>query len=278
MKLVAIDLDGTLLSEDCMISEENTKAVKEAQQQGHIITIATGRSIYDTKQILAKVGIDCPVIAANGAIVVNRRDVLRSLAIPTEIVLELQTLLENNNFYFEIYTNKGIFILEEGRVLLHEEIENTITEQIEAEIEIQYQQFGLHSIKDFHQLNVTKLEVYKLFVLTFNADKLKNLHGKLARRVDISLTTSGTAKLEVGHPQTSKGNALQFLAEYLKIPLNETFAIGDNLNDLSMFKVAGTSIAMGNAEEVLKFQSTYVTTHHNENGVAEALRRYVING
>lgn len=278
MKLVAIDLDGTLLSEACTISEENTKAVKEAQQQGHIIIVATGRSIHDAKQTLKNVGIVCPVIAANGAIVDNREDILRTLAIPTEIVLELQTLLENNDFYYEIYTNEGIFILEEGRVLLHQEIGNNITEKIEAEIEIQYQQYGLNTVKDFHQLNFSKLEVYKLFVLTFDADKLKNLHGKLAGRVDISLTTSGTAKLEVGHPQTSKGNALQFLATYLKIPLNETFAIGDNLNDLSMFKVAGTSIAMENAEEVLKFQSTYVTTHHNENGVAEALRRYVING
>lgn len=150
-------------------------------------------------------------------------------------------------------------------------------EQITTEIEIQYNQYGLQYFTDFQNIEFTELEVYKLFVLTFDMNKMVNLQGKLMGREDISLTNSGKAKLEIGHPETSKGNALLFFADYLGISIKETVTIGDNLNDLSMFEIAGTSIAMENAEEAVKKQSTYITTHHDENGVAEALRKYVLS-
>lgn len=283
MKLVAIDLDGTLLSKDNIISEENVKAICEAEAQGHLITIATGRSLHDAKQILQNAGLACPLITGNGAVVFHKGDLLKNLVIPEVVLTEMQVLLENNQYYYEIYTNKGVFILQEGKDLLYKEIEGTrleasdfSLEQIEAEIEIQYNQYGLQYFADFHQIDFTNLEVYKLFVLTFNTNKMEMLQEKLVGREDISLTTSGKAKLEIGHPETSKGNALLFFADHLGIPIKETVAIGDNLNDLSMFEVAGMSIAMENAEETVKKQSTYITTHHDENGVAEALRHYII--
>lgn len=284
MKLVAIDLDGTLLSKDSTISGENVKAINEAQEQGHVITIATGRSLHDTKRILQNAGLECPMITGNGAVVFHEGNSLKNLVIPAIVLTEMQELLEKNHFYFEIYTNKGVFILQEGRDLLYKEIEGNqlkaidfSLEQITTEIEIQYNQYGLQYFTDFQNVEFTELEVYKLFVLTFDMNKMVNLQGKLMGREDISLTTSGKAKLEIGHPETSKGNALLFFADYLGISIKETVTIGDNLNDLSMFEIAGTSIAMENAEEAVKKQSTYITTHHDENGVAEALRKYVLS-
>ncbi|QNK86824.1 HAD family phosphatase [Sporosarcina sp. resist] len=284
MKLVAIDLDGTLLSKDSTISGENVKAINEAQEQGHVITIATGRSLHDTKRILQNAGLECPMITGNGAVVFHEGNSLKNLVIPAIVLTEMQELLEKNHFYFEIYTNKGVFILQEGRDLLYKEIEGNqlkaidfSLEQITTEIEIQYNQYGLQYFTDFQNIEFTELEVYKLFVLTFDMNKMVNLQGKLMGREDISLTTSGKAKLEIGHPETSKGNALLFFADYLGISIKETVTIGDNLNDLSMFEIAGTSIAMENAEEAVKKQSTYITIHHDENGVAEALRKYVLS-
>lgn len=284
MKLVAIDLDGTLLSKDSTISGENVKAINEAQEQGHVITIATGRSLHDTKRILQNAGLECPMITGNGAVVFHEGNSLKNLVIPAIVLTEMQELLEKNHFYFEIYTNKGVFILQEGRDLLYKEIEGNqlkaidfSLEQITTEIEIQYNQYGLQYFTDFQNIEFAELEVYKLFVLTFDMNKMVNLQGKLMGREDISLTTSGKAKLEIGHPETSKGNALLFFADYLGISIKETVTIGDNLNDLSMFEIAGTSIAMENAEEAVKKQSTYITTHHDENGVAEALRKYVLS-
>lgn len=284
MKLVAIDLDGTLLSKDSMISEENVKAIHEAEAEGHVITIATGRSLHDAKQILQNAGLACPLITGNGAVVFHKGDLLKNLVIPEIVLTEMQELLESDQYYYENYTNKGVFILQEGKDLLFKEIEGNplevsdfSLEQIESEIEIQYSQYGLQYFTDFHQIDFTDLEVYKLFVLTFNTSKMEKLQKKLVGREDISLTTSGKAKLEIGHPETSKGNALLFFADHLGIPIKETVAIGDNLNDLSMFEVAGVSIAMDNAEEAVKKKSTYITTHHDKDGVAEALRKYVMS-
>lgn len=283
MKLVAIDLDGTLLSKDGTISVENAEAIREAQKWGHVITIATGRSLHDTKQILLNAGLECPMITGNGAIVFHEGNLLENLVIPAIVLTEMKALLERNHFYYEIYTNKGIFILQEGRELLYKDIEakkpeayDFSMEQIDAEIEIQYNQYGLQYFIDFQNIDFTNLEVYKLFVLTFDTNRMVMLRENLEGREDISLTTSGKAKLEIGHPETSKGNALLFFADHLGIPIEETVAIGDNLNDLSMFEVAGTSIAMENAEEAVKQKSTYITTHHDENGVAEALQKYII--
>ncbi len=284
MKLVAIDLDGTLLSKDSTISEENVKAIHKAQQQGHVITIATGRSLHDTKRILQNAGLECPMVTGNGAVVFDEGNVLKNLVIPAIVLTEMQELLEKNHFYFEIYTNKGVFILQEGRDLLYKDIEGNqlkltdfSLEQITTEIEIQYNQYGLQYVKDYKNMEFADLEVYKFFVLTFDTNKMVKLQSKLVGREDISITTSGKAKLEIGHPETSKGNALLFFADYLGISIKEMVAIGDNLNDLSMFEIAGTSIAMENAEEAVKKKSTYITTHHDENGVAEALWKYVIS-
>ncbi|WP_264371405.1 HAD hydrolase family protein [Virgibacillus necropolis] len=81
----------------------------------------------------------------------------------------------------------------------------------------------------------------------------------------------------MGHSQASKGNALKFLASHFGIPVEDTVAIGDNLNDISMFEIAGRCIAMENAEEIVKKQATYITKHHNDDGVAYALREYVLD-
>lgn len=94
MKLVAIDLDGTLLSKDSTISGENVKAINEAQEQGHVITIATGRSLHDTKRILQNAGLECPMITGNGAVVFHEGNSLKNLVIPAIVLTEMQELLE----------------------------------------------------------------------------------------------------------------------------------------------------------------------------------------
>ncbi|KQL51469.1 hydrolase Cof [Heyndrickxia shackletonii] len=283
MKLIAIDLDGTLLSEDGTISSTNAEAIRDVQKQGDIITICSGRSLHDTQAILENAGIDCPVITGNGAIAYHGNEIIRKLIIPDNVILELIPFLESEGFYFELYTNQGIHLLTKGKEQLDEEIRSLLEkdanfpfEWANKERDIQFQQFGLHYINDYKDINIPELEVYKIFVLSFNREKLVQLENNLRNRQDISLTSSGSTKLEIAHAEVSKGNALTYMANFLNIPLKDTVAIGDNLNDISMFKVAGMSIAMGNAVEEAKKISTYTTKKFNEDGVAYALRNYVM--
>ncbi|MGJ9457969.1 HAD family hydrolase [Oceanobacillus sp. CF4.6] len=282
MKLIAIDLDGTLLSEDGSISKENRAAIREVQSRGDIIVISSGRSLHDTKQIMRDAGIQCPIITGNGAVVFHSDEILQNLYLEVEVIGELMDVIDEDEVYYELYTNKGVYIEESGRELLNKEIQRLHKQNADLDleaakriVEIQYEQNGLTLVPNYRDIDYEPLEVYKVFVLSFDRGKLLELRDKLQERNDISLTTSGLQKLEIGNRESSKGNALRFIAKHFDVPLENTVAIGDNLNDLSMFDVAKISIAMENAEQVVKEQATYVTKENNANGVAYGLREYV---
>lgn len=283
LKLIAIDLDGTLLSDDGTISRENREAIYDAQNQGNIITICSGRSLHDTQKILLTAEIDCPIITGNGAIGFHSNKFIQRLVLPDCVINELLPVLEQKGYYYELYTNQGITLLENGKSRLENEILSMKESDLEFpvewannEINIQLRQHGISYMKHYQDINISELEIYKIFVLSFNKDYLKELENMLTGRQDLSLTTSGWHKLEIAHKEVSKGNALTYMANHLDIPMKDTVAIGDNLNDLAMFKVAGMSIAMGNGEEEVKKLSTYTTRNYNEDGVAYALRKYVL--
>lgn len=284
MKLIAIDLDGTLLSENGTISLENIEAIQEVQKQGSIIAINSGRSLHDTQKIILDAGIDCPIITGNGAIAYHSNEPIQKLIMPDIVITEILPLLETKGYYYELYTNQGVRVLQNGKKRLEDEIHRIKEKDVSfpfewanKEIEIQFKQHGLQVINHYSDINITDMEIYKIFVLSFQKERLQQLRKSLSKRQDISITTSGWTKLEIAHTEVSKGNALTYLASHLNIPLENTVAIGDNLNDLSMFQVAGTSIAMGNAEDEVKQQSTFVTRNLNDHGVAYALRKYVLS-
>ncbi|HLS09378.1 Cof-type HAD-IIB family hydrolase [Lentibacillus sp.] len=280
MKLIAIDLDGTLLSDDGTISLENRNAIYEAQKNNNIIVISSGRSLHDTRQILKQADIECPFITGNGAMTYHSGDILQQFIIPLEVLKKIRNAIKKHNLYYEIYTNQGVYIMEEGKDLLYQEIQELDQETDKKsafnKVDIQYSQHGLIYVSDFHAAEFSTLNPYKVFVLSFNHEKLQELRRDMTKMKDISLTTSGREKLEIAHEQASKGNALKFIADYFNVPLADTFAIGDNLNDISMFEIAGRGIAMENAEEEVKERAAFITKDHNDSGVAYALRNYIL--
>ncbi|MYL45221.1 Cof-type HAD-IIB family hydrolase [Virgibacillus halodenitrificans] len=278
MKLVAIDLDGTLLSSECTISDFNKKAIRDVQEQGNTIVISSGRSLHDTKKILKLADIDCPIISGNGAITCYSDKIIQQQTISEAILSELIKLIEKMDVYYEVYTNEGIFIKGDRKDILNDEIQNIQGDSAWAKdlVEIQYSQHNIHFVQNDLELTTSKMEPYKVFVFSFDMMKLDTLKRILSDRDDISITTSGAQKLELGNNKASKGNALLFLADYLGVSLKDTVAIGDNLNDVSMFEVAGISIAMENGEAAAKEKAHYITKHCNNDGVGYALGKYVL--
>ncbi|MFC3041790.1 Cof-type HAD-IIB family hydrolase [Virgibacillus xinjiangensis] len=283
MQLIAIDLDGTLLSSDGTISTGNRQAIRDAQSLGHIVVISSGRSLHDTKELLDHAGLDCPIITGNGAVAFHSGEVIQHLQLPVHISEEMMELAERYHLYYEVYTNEGVYIEENGRNFLEQEARQLYEKTGKPEpdeaayiIDTQHKQRGLSYVPNYRSIDYDNLGVYKIFVLTFDPEKLKNLRQELSGRVDISITTSGVQKLEVGNPQSTKGNALSFIADYFGVSPSETVAIGDNLNDLSMFEVAGTSIAMENAELEVKEAADHMTKDHNQDGVAYGLYKWVL--
>ncbi len=284
MKLIAIDLDGTLLSENGTISEANKEAILEVQKQGDIVAISSGRALPDVEEILRPTGIDCPIMTGNGAVSYFKGQEIQRFSIATQVVEEVVEILEKSEVHYELYTAQGIFNRLGGKELLRNEIAQRAErvtgwagDMFDHYLDYKYDLNKTLSISHNRVPDIAHLSVYKLLVLSFNDSKLKELKDIFTGRTDVSLTSSGWMNLEMGHPGASKGNALKFMAEHLEIPIENTVAIGDNYNDVTMFEIAGMSIAMGNAEEQLKELSTHITKHHNEDGVAYALRTYILH-
>ena len=283
LKLIAIDLDGTLLSENGTISEANKEAILEVQKQGDIVAISSGRALPDVERILQPTGIVCPIMTGNGAVSYYKGQEIQRFSIPTPVVEEVVAVLEKSGVHYELYTAQGIFNRLDGKELLREEIGQVaeeltgwVGEMMHHYLDHTYDLNETLSMTAHQTPDIAHLNVYKLLVLSLEDSKLNQLREAFTGREDLYLTSSGSMNLELGHPDAGKGSALRFMANYLEIPLENTVAIGDNYNDVTMFEVAGMSIAMGNAEEELKEMSTHVTKHHNEDGVAYALRTYIL--
>lgn len=282
MKLIAIDLDGTLLSRKGVITEANQKAIRERQDQGDLVAISSGRSIHDIEEILKRSELTCPILSGNGAIAFYENERIYYHALPKTVVQELWAIAQAHNTYVEFYTNEGVKVLSGGKDLLYGELDEVLPhdqsftrEWGEREIEIQNEQFGLTYVDTIDKIDFAADEVYKVFIYSFDRQKLRKLRKLYEPRTDILITTAGWTKIEIGHPNASKGMALKQLAEHHSIPDENIVAIGDNLNDVSMFEVAEVKIAMGNAVDALKDISTHITKDAEEDGVAYALNHYV---
>jgi len=280
MKLIAIDLDGTLLSTKHQISEENKAAIKKVQDANHIVAISTGRAFHDTLAILKEAELDCPIITGNGSISYHQTKMIRSLMIPAEGLQELVTILDDHQLYYEIYGSEGLYFLANGQEILTKEMNqgsDLSREFCQYIMERQYKQQGWNYLEAKSSEYLSTLAVYKIYCYSFNPEKLAGGQEILAKREDFSVIVSEKNSFEIVNKQSNKGAALVHLAKHLKIPQAQTVAIGDNYNDLSMFQVAGISVSMGNATQEIKNQSTYTSKSNDEHGVAHALKTYVLS-
>ncbi|MFD0828156.1 Cof-type HAD-IIB family hydrolase [Neobacillus sp. M.A.Huq-85] len=279
VKLIAVDLDGTLLNEENRISQRNLEAIKFAQSNGVEVVIATGRAHFDVQEIFKDTGLKTWIIAANGATIHQPNgELLHSKAINLEDALTILSWLENENFYYEVFTNHSIFTPQNGRELLAIEMDRLKSANPDVSIEKlkyaakkQYSQTGFSFIKSYQDLIGMKEDIYNILAFSFHEEKLKKGSSQFEYLEDITIVSSAKHNFEFEHKNASKGIALEILANKLGIPLTDTAAVGDSFNDLSMMRAAGKSIAMGNALEEIKDLCDEVTLPNVEDGVAHLI-------
>ncbi|MEG1503918.1 MAG: Cof-type HAD-IIB family hydrolase [Enterococcus sp.] len=269
MQLIAVDLDGTLLDSDGKVTTENGQALKKFNQQGGIITLATGRSIQSAREVFAELKLNGYTLASNGAYVARIEDgeiaeVLKNYTIPADTVKKALS-----------------FAMEEGVTVVasratQDDRINFAQDHNEVDSPY-YAQFNLQEsrVQDlWEKIENGDISYFKLAFTDGNTSKLVKLRAKLEKE-QINSSYSDKYWLEVMAEGINKGAALNFLTKYLAIDLNEVLAIGDQENDLEMLEISGTSIGMANAAPAVKQLADRLTTSNNDSGVATVLNEYL---
>ncbi|USK41538.1 HAD family hydrolase [Cytobacillus firmus] len=279
IKCIASDMDGTLLTATQKITPENLEAIKAAQEKGVEVVIATGRSYFEASFVLDEAGISCPIICANGAEVrASDGKVVSSSPLEKDLAKKAAYILVQNNVYFEVYTNQGTYTIDEDRgvsiivdIFLSGNPEADIDEVTKA-AEERFTKGLVHKVNSYDELfNSDEHQIYKLLAFSFEPDFLVSAKEDLLKLEGMAVSSSGDENLELTSVNAQKGIALEAFVKEKGISLLETMAIGDNYNDLSMFKRAGRSVAMGNADDIIKAQCDVVTSANEESGVAKAI-------
>lgn len=279
IRCIATDMDGTLLTGTQQITRENREAILKAQEQGVEVIVATGRSYQEAIFVLKEAGIHCPIIGVNGAEVRSKDgEVLSSSPLDLEQARQAALRLKENGVYFEVYTNQGTFTEDEDQAI------STIVDIFStANPEVPIEKIAQAAEERFHKGHVRKIgdynelfagnghEIYKLLAFSIDPEKLAAATEALNEISGLAISSSGRENIEVTSIEAQKGIALEKFVKTKGISLEETMALGDNFNDVSMLQRVGKSVAMGNAVEEIKAICSDVTLSNNESGVGKAI-------
>ncbi|MET3729707.1 Cof subfamily protein (haloacid dehalogenase superfamily) [Fictibacillus halophilus] len=283
MKLIAIDMDGTLVNRQLKVTEENSETIKEAVNEGHHVVIATGRSYDEAKHTLEDADLHLPLICVNGAEIRSEGwEILSSIPLTVEQYEDIKKILDEEDIYFELYTSKGTFT--DNREKAYEVMKDIVltsnpeaTDDDVQKAALRRFRLGLVSVVgDFDRLLSDKgIEVYKFLAFSSDTAKLQRAFQHLKGVDSLAVSASADNNLEITNSEAQKGVAVKRYAELKGISLKDTMAIGDNYNDVSMLEVAGFPVAMGNAVDEVKEMAAFVTKENDESGVSYAIKKFL---
>lgn len=276
---IATDMDGTLLNGKMEVSEANRAAIKKAQELGIEVVVATGRSYMEARLALDGTGIECPIIAVNGAEVRNAKgDIIQFTALEDDLAYDLYRRLKDVDVYFEVYTNqatytdnaeKAVKLLIDIVMSAHPE---TKVEDIRERAKLRIERGLVKQVTDYEEIiRDTNQHIYKFFVFSTDYDLLQKAADRLEDIDGIAVSSSGNENLEVTNNRAQKGITLEQYLASKGLSMKDALAVGDNYNDLSMLERVGYSYAMGNADANIKKAARFETAKNEDSGVAKAI-------
>lgn len=266
-KLIALDMDGTLLTTDKKVSERTEAAIKAAEAKGVKIVLASGRPLVGLNRYLEELELikgEDYVLSFNGGLVQNTKT--------AEIVSKVSLKGSDLKYIYEISKELNInihaFSAKEG-LITPKHSQYTYHEAEINGIDI--------NIKDFNEVDDEE-DIIKVMMID-PQEILDPAIEKLPKEVyeKYSVFKSSPFFLEFTHKEVDKGLGLKKLGEYLGIKKEEIIACGDAGNDLSMVKYAGLGVAMDNAVAEVKEASDYITASNDEDGIAQVIEKFILN-
>ena len=281
IKVIASDMDGTLLGEDHKIAPETLSAIKEACDAGIRFMICTGRNFPGAMNELEGADLTCDYIVGSGAEVRDpRQQVERSTAISPRLCREIYETVRKYPISVTFCTDGDDY-----RIGTEEEVEESLIRQIQAfhlnqcrdeirDTEL-YQRMKRNTrvISGIEELEKAGLPVYKLFLFSGDLEMLDKIRRELEKNQEIAVSSSFENNLEITDVKAQKGPVLKEYIESLGYTMDEVMALGDSLNDYSMLSMDfGATVAMENAVPEIRRVAKYTTRSNVEFGVAYAIR------
>lgn len=284
IKLIASDMDGTLLGTRMNVPQENIDAIRFAEEKGVKFMVATGRGYTEAKPPLDEAGISCPMITVNGAQAFDKDgNNLFTIDFTAENAKKIVAVLQKNDVYFEVATDHGIYSdnqhqrIENAAMMLANQLPHLTFKMAIAMAAAHLELLDVNYIDDYQELLAdSSIKILKFIVFSQEGAKVLNpLRQEVETLPDLIVTSSYPNNIEINHVDAQKGIAVKRIANELGISLDDVMTIGDNFNDVSMLEVAKVSFAMGNAEEGVKQIARYETDDHMEAGVGKAIVRAI---
>lgn len=269
-KLIALDMDGTLLNSEKQISQKNISVVNKAIAAGKVVVLNTGRCLRELNEYIEKFDGIRYINCINGACVydLKLKEYIHSVLLPAAYVKEIMSIAACENTMINLIGDKSV-------------IEKDRFENINS--------YKMGIYKDLYAKTTEKCDdIYNYYCENpFDVRKINIFHTSAQSRektmkrisevgIDIEAIYAEETSLEITAKGVNKGEGLQKLCEYLHVGLRETIVVGDSYNDLGAFAVAGLSIAMENAEDTIKTIADVVVADCDNNGCAEAIERYLL--
>ena len=288
-KIVAVDLDGTLLNSYGIVTENTKNKIKEVMDKGTEVIIASGRPIDSIKTIANEIGSKKYFIAGNGAVVydIQNDEIIYEKYMSKQKVLEIIELCEENSITYNVYTDKTILAKALKYNVLYYHKENLKKEENKKTnisiVENMYEY--VKNMKDEKFLKITICDENKAI---FNSiiKRLRKIEGvevldvlHMSRKTIKQGTEDITIEYyytEISSSNVDKWNAIEFLIDKMNVKKEEVITIGDNINDKKMIENAGVGIVMAGSTPKVTEVADYITLGNNEDGVAQALEKYCI--
>ncbi|MCE4957735.1 Cof-type HAD-IIB family hydrolase [Macrococcoides caseolyticum] len=285
IKLIATDMDGTLLNSAHEVSDDNIKAIQYAQSKGVTVVIATGRAFYEANTPIKPTGLKVPFICLNGAEVRDEEfNIVHTSKLSNEQINDITSILDKYELYYQVYTSARIYTEDKEKDLqiyidIAEKMGHTPDiEKIRQSIQKRIDNGSLKEVARYDEVYERDGEIVMKF-LAFSGDlaKLDAAKAELRAFNHLAVSSSSRGNIEITHNDAQKGIALEALCEQLNISMDQVMAIGDNLNDISMIERAKYSFAMENGTDEVKAAANYMAGSNEESGVGRAIMK-VMNG
>ncbi|HET7812775.1 MAG TPA: Cof-type HAD-IIB family hydrolase [Candidatus Baltobacteraceae bacterium] len=262
-KLVALDLDGTLVGKSLAIRPRVQEAIAAMREQGVQGCVVTGRMYKAALPFVRTLRFTAPVICYQGAAVIDCEtdDVLQDVPLPNREALEVEAYARKNGLHIQLYANDKYYC-----------------ESLNPYVELYAKISGVEPVivpslaQQFEEWGATKAcMIAEPDVILQHMPAVESMLGDRAY-----VTRSIPYFLEIMNARVNKGRSLRIVANHLNIEMDDVMAIGDSWNDAPLLEAAGIGIAMGTAPEELRAVADAVVADVENDGVAEAIERFVL--